>query len=206
MLTGELNRTVMVAVIAVGMVEMTLHHIVDVIAVRNCLMAAIRSMPVLCIVAVACMAVGAVGGVCSIDLKLMLINMTFMQGMQMPVMEIIGMAIVNDRGMSAIFSMLMAMVLVHLVLLRHLCISFEERHEARISRYWCSQWPFGGMSQAIEDKVQNMLIGQVVEDVLSVPPPADDVVGTKDAQALRDDGNGLTFELRQFGNAGLCLG
>lgn len=40
------------------------------------------------------------------------------------------------------------------------------------------------MSQAIEDKVQNMLIGQVVEDVLSVAPPADDVVGTKDAQAL----------------------
>ena len=184
MLTAELNRTVIVAVSPVGMGEMTLHHIVNVIAVGNCLMAAIRSMPVLCIVTVACMAVGAVGRVCSIDLKLMLVDMTLMKRMQMPVMQIVGMAVVNDRGMSAIFSMLMGMALVDLVFLIHGCISFEECHEARMFHCWYSQWPFGGMSQTIEDKVQNMLIGQVVEDVLSVPPPADDVVGTKDAQAL----------------------
>jgi L-cysteine desulfidase len=40
------------------------------------------------------------------------------------------------------------------------------------------------MSQTIEDQVQNVLIGQIVKNVLSVTPPSDDVVGTKNAEAL----------------------
>ena len=36
--------------------------------------------------------------------------------------------------------------------------------------------PFRGMCQAIEDQVQDMLIGQIVKNVFPVAPPADDIV------------------------------
>ena len=105
-----------VAVFTVGMVEMPLHHIVDVIAVGYCLVAAIRSVFVLGIVTIALVAVGAVGRVCSIDLKLMLVNMTFMHRVQMAIVEVVSVAVVSDRCVAAILAMLMRMVLVNLVI------------------------------------------------------------------------------------------
>jgi hypothetical protein len=35
----------------------------------------------------------------------------------------------------------------------------------------------GGMSQTVKDKIQNMLIGQVVQNVLSIAAAADNIIG-----------------------------
>jgi hypothetical protein len=40
------------------------------------------------------------------------------------------------------------------------------------------------MCQAVEDKVQDVLIGKVVENVLPFAPASDNVVGAKNAKAL----------------------
>ena len=50
-----------------------------------------------------------------------------------------------------------------------------------------------------------MLIGQVIQNVFPIAPSSDDVVGTQNAKPLGDDGDGLTFDLSQFGDAGLSL-
>ena len=62
---------------------------------------------------------------------------------------------------------------------------------------------FRGMCQAVEDKVQDVLIGKVVENVLPFAPASDNVVGAKNAKALRDYRDGLTLELRQLRDARL---
>ena len=40
------------------------------------------------------------------------------------------------------------------------------------------------MGKTIEDQVQYVLIGQIVEDVFSIAPAPDDIVGSKDTKAL----------------------
>jgi len=51
-----------------------------------------------------------------------------------------------------------------------------------------------------------VLVSQVVQNVLAFPPPPDNIVGSEDAKTLRNYGDGLTFEVRQFRDAGLSLG
>jgi hypothetical protein len=103
---------------------------------------------------------------------------------QVTVMQVVGVVIVNDRRMAAIHAVLVSVVFVDLVLIRH--YRFPLKSAAR--RGLCVAGVVEGrserMSQTIEDQVQNVLIGQIVKNVLSVTPPSDDVVETKNAEAL----------------------
>ncbi len=62
------------------------------------------------------------------------------------------------------------------------------------------------MRQTIEDKVQDVLVGQIVEDVFSVTSAPDDIVGAQDTKALRDDRDGLTLKLSKLRDTGFALG
>jgi hypothetical protein len=62
------------------------------------------------------------------------------------------------------------------------------------------------MRQTVEDEVQDVLVGKVIQNVLPFASPSDNVVRAENAEALGDDGDGLTFELRQFGNTRLAPG
>jgi hypothetical protein len=118
-LVGELNSAVVVAMIAIWVVEVAIHQVVNVIAVGNCLMTAIRPVLVLGTMRSAVMAVGTVCGILCVDVEPMLVNMSVMQRVQVPIVKVVCVVIVNDRSMAAIFAMLMTMVLVDLVLIRH---------------------------------------------------------------------------------------
>jgi hypothetical protein len=51
-----------------------------------------------------------------------------------------------------------------------------------------------------------MLISQKIENVFPVAATSDNAVRTENPEPLRDNGNRLTLELCQFGDAGLSLG
>jgi hypothetical protein len=194
-----------VAVIAIRMMEMTVHQVIDVVAMRNRFMTAVRAMLVVGAVRVTLVSVGAGGRIRGTNLKRVFIDVTVMKRVQMSVMQVIGVIVVDDRCVAAVRAVLVGVVRVDLVLIRHRYFSFEERQQARIVRGRSCEWLFGSMGQTIEDKVQYMLIGQKVENVFSFAPTSDNIVGTKNPKTLRDDRDGLAFQLRQLRDTRLSL-
>ena len=109
-----------VAVIAVGMVQMARHQVVYVIAVRDRLVAAVGTvrvplrMPTAGVLRRACIRVRRV------DLQDVLIHVVAMRVVQVAFMQVIGVAVMVDRDVAASRSMLMAVVVMYLaVLLGH---------------------------------------------------------------------------------------
>lgn len=95
-----------IAMIAVRVMQPSVHEIIGMIAVRNCLMPATRPMPV----AGASDLRRAVHRICRTHRYDMLIDMVAVHMMQMAVMQIVDMAIVLNRGMPTTRTMLMRMI------------------------------------------------------------------------------------------------
>jgi hypothetical protein len=91
-----------VAVFTVGMVEMAAYQIINMISMRHLFMPAVRAVSMCAIVRLALMVGCAPVRVRAADGDGMLVDMAVMDMMQVPVMEIVGMPVVADRGMSAI--------------------------------------------------------------------------------------------------------
>ncbi|APA90320.2 hypothetical protein BJG93_32410 (plasmid) [Paraburkholderia sprentiae WSM5005] len=106
----EVNRAVVVAVIAVRMVQVAVDEIVDVIAMRHRFMAAPRSVNVARVMAAA--ARRALVRIFGAHFKPVLVYMIAVRVMQMTVMQLINMIVVLDRSMSAVRAMLMVVVSV----------------------------------------------------------------------------------------------
>lgn len=98
-----------VAVVAVRVVEVTRDEIVDMVAVGHGLVAAGRTMHVAGLVAGAAMRRGAGFGVLRVGLDDMLVDMVAVRMVQMPVMKIVDVTLVADRGVTAARAMLMGM-------------------------------------------------------------------------------------------------
>ena len=104
-MSGQLYRAVVVAMIAMGMVQPFTHEIIDVIPMGHGFMPAGRTMLV--------RAAGlrrALHGICGVDCDDMLIDVILMQVMKMAVMEIVDMALMTDRRMPAVGTVLVGMI------------------------------------------------------------------------------------------------
>jgi hypothetical protein len=101
---------VVVAVIAVRMVQVAVDEIVDVIPVRHCFMAASWSVNVARVVAAT--ARRALVRIFGAHFELMLVYMIAVRMMQMTVMQIINVIVVLDRSMSTVRAMLMVVMSV----------------------------------------------------------------------------------------------
>jgi hypothetical protein len=98
--------TVHVAMIAMRMMERSLNQVIDMIAVRDRFMSAVRTMDMTC----AFGGGGAVYGVCAADLDDMLVDMIRVDVMQMTIMKVVTMAIVPNGCVSAVRAMVVRMV------------------------------------------------------------------------------------------------
>ena len=107
-LTSHLKWSVIVAVIAVRMMQVSVHQVVHMIAVRNASVAAVGAMNVLLVVAFR--PERAFVGIRSTDDDGMLVHMVAVRMMQMAVVQIIHVPIVHDGDVSAIFAMDMRMI------------------------------------------------------------------------------------------------
>lgn len=101
-----------VAVIAVGMMKMARDQIIDMIAVRNLLVPAVRVVAVSGFVASTIMLRRARSGVLSGDPDPVLLKILPFGMMQMSVVQVIDMAIVFDSGMTAIRAVVVGVAFV----------------------------------------------------------------------------------------------
>ena len=115
----DLDRAVIVAMIAMRMVQAAIDQIIDVIAMGHRLMAAIRPMHMAGIMALAGLAVVAAVRVLGADLDDMLIDMIAMRVMEVPIVKIIHMVAMADGGMAAILTVLMRVIVVDAAVVAH---------------------------------------------------------------------------------------
>jgi hypothetical protein len=115
----QLQRAVVIAVIAVNVMQMTGNQVVHVIAVGNYLVSATCAMLVTFLMALANVMGSTTCRVGSGGFDHVFINMAFMHEMQMSVVQIINVAVVFYSGMSAVGTMLMCVLLVDGVCLSH---------------------------------------------------------------------------------------
>jgi hypothetical protein len=110
---------VIVAVIAVHVVQMTGNQVVYVIAVGNCLVSATCAMFVALLMAVTNVVRSTSCRVGGGRLDHVFVDMAFVQEMQVPVVQVVDVAVVLHSDMSAVGTMLMRVLLVDCVCLRH---------------------------------------------------------------------------------------
>jgi hypothetical protein len=105
-----------VAMVAVRVVEMRRDQIVDVASVRDGLVATIRAVAVLGIVRVAVMFWRAGVRMLGVDGDPMLVGMPLVWMVEMAVVQVVDMAVVDDGGVAAAGTVLVVMRRVRLVL------------------------------------------------------------------------------------------
>ena len=153
---GPLHRPVIVAVIAVGMMEVPVDQVIDVVAVRNCRVAAVGTVLVPLVVFAASMLGRACGRIGRADGQLVFFNLPAIHMVQVPIMQVINMVVVQDPRVSAVRSVL---VLVSFVMSGHGQFPFCEISPARFQ--------FVGVRQRIQNQVGDMPICQSVVDMVA---------------------------------------
>lgn len=108
-----------VAVVAVRMVEVTVHEEVGVVAVWNRFVPAARSMGVVLRVPVAGVRWGAVSGVRAVDGEAMLVDMVAVRVVQVPIVKVVRVVAVLHGGVAAVGTVLVVMVVVDRVIVAH---------------------------------------------------------------------------------------
>jgi hypothetical protein len=125
----------------------------------------------------------------------MLVNMIPVHVMQMAVMNIVNMAIMADRLMTAGRSVLMGMV--GMVLLgtgghRFLFLVVYDETENQVSS------SFGGVPQRALHQLKDMVVRDGIEDMLCLSPSFHKPHGVQHLETSRYGGKLFVFELRQF--------
>lgn len=113
-----LNGAVVVAVATMRVMQVPTDEIVRVVTVRDSLMSTIRAMRVIISVAFTTVAGRACVGIGVRHRQGMLIVMTSMLMVKVPVMQVVGVVTVLDRGMTTVRPMLVVVISVF-VMVRH---------------------------------------------------------------------------------------
>jgi hypothetical protein len=109
----QCDRSMIITMVAVRMVQMPIDEVVDVIPVRNSFVPAVRSMNVVGIVSAAGMFRSTGFRICVADRNRVLFDFsTLGLVMKVAVVQIINVPVVLDRGVTATGTMLMIVVLV----------------------------------------------------------------------------------------------
>ena len=111
-----LNRPVIIAVIAVRVMQVTIYEIIDVIAMRHRGVAAVRAVLVRLLVPLASVLRRAVGRIGRADFERVFLDLVSLHVMQVAIVQVIDMAFVHDARVAAAWAVLMS---VPLVMVRH---------------------------------------------------------------------------------------
>jgi hypothetical protein len=115
---------VVIAVTVMRMVKVAVHHVVDMISMGNRIMAAVCAMLVLSAMCSAVVTACAVSWIRGADLQVVLVDVAFVQRVQVAVMDVIGVPVVKDRCMTTVRAVLVRVVLMNVVLVSHWQFSF----------------------------------------------------------------------------------
>ena len=112
-LSGQFYRTVIVAVITVGMMQVPIDQVIDVVAVGDSRVATARAVYVACFVARAIVRLAPVR-VAIRDLDGVFVVVIFVGAMQVPVMQVTHVIAMLDGDMAAVWPMGVVVVFVDL--------------------------------------------------------------------------------------------
>jgi hypothetical protein len=110
MCLGKFDRAMVVAMIAMRMMQVTVDKVVDVIAVWYRFVSTARPVHVACIMSAAIVVRRTLIRVFRADLKFVLVDMIAMRMMQVTIMQVIDMIAVPDSSVSAVRAVLMVVV------------------------------------------------------------------------------------------------
>jgi hypothetical protein len=99
--------------VAVRMMEVSVHQVVDMVAVGNPLVAAIRPMAMIRLMPPACVGGRASGRISRSDRQNVVIDMVAMMVMQVAIMQVICVAVVRNSNVAATGTMLMSVAFVN---------------------------------------------------------------------------------------------
>lgn len=164
-----------VTVIAVGVMQVTVDDVVDMVAMRDGLVAASRAVDVIDVVSRAAMPRGAPIGIRFGNFERVLVAMSLVRMMQSTIMKIIDVIVVDDRRMAAVGSMNMRMI----------DDGFTGRHGSFLQ--------FGlvvviGVRQQVFHEKPDVVISQLVIHVLPLAPSVQQLCGRQNLQALGNQG------------------
>ena len=162
----------MVTVVAVRMMQVPIHQIIDVIAVRHCRMPTVRAMDVVCVVAFAFVRDAPVR-VGVRDLDDVLVVVVVMGAVKVPVVQVPHMVPMLYSNVTAVRPVLMVVVFVNLV-----------GHGFSLPTSCMNGCCRVGVVQHVPDKRLDMGVRQPVEHVPSVTPARDKVLFQENPQAL----------------------
>jgi len=175
---------VVVAVAAVGMVEVSVDEVVDVVAVGNGFVAAAGAVDMGGVMSATSVFWGADSRVDRRESDAVLIDVAVMQVVQMAIVEIVDVILMLDGGVAAAGFVLVRMFGMgvaggHVLLL---LVGIEGGEAGQIGA------AFAGVGQGVEQQVGHVLVGQTVENVFTVAAAGNEAFVAQDAQALGDGG------------------
>jgi hypothetical protein len=110
--SGFRHRTMVIAMTVMRIMQMSVDQIINMVAMRDCLMPTVRPMQMLGLMSGALVPRCAVLRIGRGYANHMFIDMAFVRMMQMPVVQIVDVAIVHDASMATLGPMRMIMVFV----------------------------------------------------------------------------------------------
>ena len=169
----RLDFAVVVAMVAMRVVQMTSDEVIDVVAVRHCFMPAIRSVAVSLVVSTAIVVRGADGGIRGIHCQSVFFDRAAFLMMEVTVMQVVGVTFVDDRGVSAGRTVIVFVTFVMV------------RHDIHLLLRKCVQ--FVRVGQCIQNQVGDVPIRERVIEVVAVTTTGQQSLAMEDAEPL---GNG----------------
>jgi hypothetical protein len=95
-----LHVAVMVAVTIMGVMQMAIDQVVHMIAVRHCFVSAVLAVLMSSTVACTIVTARAIRGIRRADLQSVLIDVALVDRVQVAIVEIVGVSVVDNRGMA----------------------------------------------------------------------------------------------------------
>ena len=169
--SGESDGTVIVAVIAVGMMQMPVDEVADVIAVWDRGVTAVGSVHVVGVMAIAFVGATAIG-IRVGDFDGMLVVVIFVRAVQVSVVQIADVIAVLDGDVAAVRTMLVIVVLVDSV------CHFQSPPEGSV--LICRV----GMFDNVPHEVFHVSIRQSIKHVATIAPALYEILVKEDSQSL----------------------
>jgi hypothetical protein len=173
----HLNLTVVVAMVAVRMVQVALYQIIDVVAVRNRLVATTRAMFVRLLMAAAGMVRCTARGIRPVHFQVVFLHTALTHVVQMAVVQVIDMGIVVDGRVAAIWAVLVVVLCV---------MGCHGSFRSFLGGWRRDRVQFSGMGQRIEQQIDNVPIRQCIINVVALAPPNDEPLAAEQPKPLRD--------------------
>ncbi len=167
-----------VAVIGVGVMEVTVDDVVGVVSVRDGVVTAARPVDVVLVVARACAVLrSAAGRVLGVDPERMLVDVAPVRVVEMAVVEEVLMAVVLDLLVPAIGAVLMVVAFVGLVVRHGLPPRTAGASARSVVVFVLVDVAFGSVLDGALDEIADVGVGKRIEDVLPGATTRDDALG-----------------------------